>query len=108
MVFKLYSLLGGEGPNSLQMEVRLKVGSGNTVLEDEEKLQITRAGLQGLSLTAHKYPETFAVSLSLDGVGLLSPEGIIVRAGQALHQEDSDLALDSGISCCVPSPLISG
>ena len=87
---------GGEGPNSVLMEVRLKIGQGNMVLAGEEKLKIVRAGMQSLSLTAHKYPETLGVSLSLDGVGLLSPEGTIARAGQELQQEDTDEALDSG------------
>lgn len=79
------------------MEVRLKIGSGNMVLEGDNKLKIARAGMQGLLLTAHKYPVTLGVSLSLDGVGLLSPEGTIARAGQELQQETS-VALDSGKS----------
>ena len=97
------TVAGGEGPNSVLIEVRLKIGQGNMVLEGEEKLKIVRAGMQSLTLIAHKYPETLGVSLSLDGVGLLSPEGTIARAGQELEQEDSDTALDSGAywSLCI-------
>lgn len=73
----------------------MKVGSGNLVLEGDKKVKIARAGMQGLALTACKYPVTLGVSLSLDGVGLLSPEGTIARAGQELR-EDSAAALDSG------------
>ena len=80
------------------MEVRLKIGQGNMVLEGEEKLKIVRAGMQSLTLTARKYPDTLGVSLALDGVGLLSPEGTIARAGQELQQEASDTALTSGNS----------
>ena len=87
---------GKEGPNSLQMEVRLKIGSGNMVLEGDQRLKIARAGMQGLTLTAHKYPVTLGVSLTLDGVGLLSPEGTIARAGQELQQEEVKTALDTG------------
>ena len=66
------------------------------VLEGEDKLKIVRAGMQSLALTAHKYPETLGVSLSLDGVGLLSPEGTIARAGQELEQEEAEASLESG------------
>ena len=84
------------------MEIRLKIGSGNMALEGDEKIKIARAGMQGLSLTAQKYPETLGVQLSLDGVGLVSPEGTIASSGQELEPHTVSTAVDSGSSqrCC--------
>lgn len=83
-------------PHSLQMELRLKVGSSSFVLKDDQGLKAARAGMEGLWLTAQKYPETLAVGVSLDGVGLVSPEGTIARAGVELHVAEVETAEDTG------------
>jgi len=52
--------------------------------------------MQGLILTARKFPVTLGVAVTLDGVGVISPEGVILSAGQELQQADSAEALASG------------
>jgi len=42
----LYWLAGKEGPQSLQMEVRLKVGSSSLVLEGQEGIHVAKGGLE--------------------------------------------------------------
>lgn len=66
------------------------------VLEGDEQVRIVRAGMQGLSLTAQKFPETLGISVALDGVGLLSPEGTIASSGQELQVQQDSAAPDSG------------
>ena len=90
-------LAAAHSPHSLQLEVRLKVSSGSFILRDEQEVKAVRSGLQGLWLTSQKYPETLAMTLSLDGVGLVSPEGTIVRAGAQLQSSDAEESTpDSG------------
>ena len=88
---------GKETQDSLQMEVRLKVAAGSAVLEGEDGTKVVRAGMEGLWLTAQKFPVTLGVTLSLDGVGVSSPEGTVVQTGAQLQHSASMPALDTGL-----------
>ena len=78
------------------MEVRLKVGSGSLVLQGEQGVKAVRAGIEGIWVTAQKYPATLSVALSLDAMGIISPEGAIVKTGSDLQHSDSMPALNTG------------
>ena len=85
------------------MEVRVKIQSGSTALVDEGK-DTLRGGLQGLWITAQKYPVTLGVSLALDGVSLTSAEGVIATSG-IKQDDDADNNLISGHFHLLPSLL---
>lgn len=89
------------------MEVRLKVNHGSTALADKDS-DIVAGSLQGLWLTAQKYPVTLGVSLALDGVSITSPEGTIASSGIQKENESDEGDLTLGEAQIFPQnqPLL--
>lgn len=83
-------------PDSLEIEVRLKVKSGSAALAGQGP-DILAGGLQGLWLTAQKFPVTTGLSVALDGIAVTSPEGVIASSGIQKTPDEPDASLTTGM-----------
>ncbi|KAK9908805.1 hypothetical protein WJX75_003140 [Coccomyxa subellipsoidea] len=82
-----------ETPWSLRMQVRLRVTSASLVLDGADNSQVMRAGMEGLSSTTKLYPQTMHLDIEVAAMGVIAPEGNLVRTGALLHPSKSTLGL---------------
>lgn len=95
---------GEQSPRSLQLQVRLQVGGGRFELRGDGNVRAVQAAMEGLRLTADKFPETLVAAASLAGVALTAPEGVIVRAGARLCGADSAADPGKALFCLTSMP----
>ncbi|KAK9834254.1 hypothetical protein WJX81_000411 [Elliptochloris bilobata] len=81
--------LGEETAWSLRAEIRTRVGSAALVLDGPGGERVLRAGLEGLAATTKLYPKTLAVRAAVAAMGVVAPEGTLVRTGGRLHPTPS-------------------
>jgi hypothetical protein len=55
--------------------------------------QVMRAGMEGLSSTTKLYPQTMHLDIEVAAMGVIAPEGNLVRTGALLHPSKSTLGL---------------
>lgn len=55
--------------------------------------QVMRAGMEGLSSTTKLYPKTMHLDIEVAAMGIIAPEGNLVRTGALLHPSKSTLGL---------------
>ncbi|KAK9819963.1 hypothetical protein WJX72_004515 [[Myrmecia] bisecta] len=103
-----------QSPNSLQLNVTLHVGSGAAVLDGAPGApSVVRGGLEGISCTLKKYPVSTAVQLAVQAVGIVAPEGTLLRTGADLRRLVSttnlpglDAEAESAISEAAPQQAL--
>ncbi|KAK9858457.1 hypothetical protein WJX84_002370 [Apatococcus fuscideae] len=72
---------GSETPYTLRMQVQVQIGSMAAVLDQDDGSQIVHSGMQNLQTTVKLYPETKVVSFSVEGVGVVTPQGTLLETG---------------------------
>ncbi len=55
--------------------------------------QVMRAGMEGLSSTTKLYPKTMHLDIEVAAMGIIAPEGNLVRTGAVLHPSKSTVGL---------------
>ncbi len=73
--------------------------------------QVMRAGMEGLSSTTKLYPKTMHLDIEVAAMGIIAPEGNLVRTGALLHPSKSTLGLpgdeqSNEIYCLHVRPLL--
>ncbi len=78
---KCHACAGSETPYTLRMQVQVQIGSMAAVLDQDDGSQIVHSGMQNLQTTVKLYPETKVVSFSVEGVGVVTPQGTLLETG---------------------------
>jgi hypothetical protein len=56
-------------------------------------MQVLRAGMEGLDSVTQMYPKTTRLDIEVMAMGVVSPEGQLIRTGGLLHPSKSNAAL---------------
>ena len=88
---------GSDSPHSVRMEVRVRMESGAVVLDGEQGgAPVLRAGTRGTTTVARVYAKTVSVRTAVAGMGVVTPEGTVVRTGALLPPSSSIVRKSEG------------
>lgn len=89
-----------DSPHSLQMQVQVHMASGAIVLDGEAGAHpVLRAGTRGTTTVVRMFPKTMSIATSIAGMGIVTPDGMIVRAGALLPPATSLLREGTAVLC---------
>ncbi|KAK9827173.1 hypothetical protein WJX74_009221 [Apatococcus lobatus] len=72
---------GAETPTTLRMQLQVQIGSMAAALDHDDGSQIVHSGMQNLQSTVKLYPETKEIFFSVEGVGVVAPNGSLLETG---------------------------
>ena len=72
---------GAETPTTLRMQLQVQIGSMAAALDHDDGSQIVHSGMQNLQSKVNLYPETKEIFFSVEGVGVVAPNGSLLETG---------------------------
>ena len=72
---------GAETPTTLRMQLQVQIGSMAAALDHDDGSQIVHSGMQNLQSKVKLYPETKEMVFSVEGVGVVAPNGSLLETG---------------------------